>query len=82
MKSKEKKQSSIDFLKTSMILNENNPSYHKWVFDKAKKTFREEISEAWEAGYQDGIDEGQWSNARQYLCGEHYHDETFGQNEK
>jgi len=74
MKPKEKKQSSIEWLMNEVSgINENSE-----IMKQAKQKHKDEISDAWESGYDDGFSEGQWTKSRQWLCGEHYHDETFG----
>ncbi len=47
------------------------------LLQQAKEKEREQVVNSWDSGYQDGLDEGQWENSRQYLSGEHYYDITY-----
>ena len=68
-----KKQTTVEWLEDKVMNGFITPE----DIEEAKEMEKQIIDEAWEDGYKDGFDEGQWENSRQYLSGQHYSCENF-----
>jgi hypothetical protein len=69
-------QTAIEWLVENVIISAPL-NWDTTIVEQAKAMEKQQIVNSWDSGYQDGLDEGQWENSRQYLSGKHYYDITY-----